>query len=55
MARMSIKECKRKAINSRTENTKEYRESVKKSNENLHHYEQQQAVMYKKAAEYCAR
>lgn len=52
---MSIRECLDTYIDQRVENTKAYREAIEKSNDKIRNYELQQAVMYKKAAEYCVK
>ncbi len=52
---MTIKECIESCEARRAENSRKYREAVRKTSESIRDYELQQAAMYKKAAEYYAK
>ena len=47
---MTVNECIESCEAKRIENTKEYKNSVRKSNEAIRNYELQQAVMYENAS-----
>lgn len=49
---ITIRECIESCEKKRIENTRDYRESVRKSNELIRNYELQQAVMCEKATNY---
>ena len=50
VTKISVKDINRKPV--RVEDSIEYRESVRKANEMLSRYEQEQANMYRKAEKY---
>ena len=47
---MTVNECIESCEAKRMENTKEYKDSVRKSNEAIRNYELRQAVMYENAS-----
>lgn len=49
---MTVKECIEACESKRIENTKEYKDSVKASNELIQNYQLQQAKIYKEAESY---
>ena len=52
MVRKTIKQCIEECESKRVENTKAYRDAVRKTNEDIKEYERQQAHMYIKASEF---